>query len=247
MEDELNPDFNIKFILPQVFIYQQSTQVKGDTSRQFIRLRFEDEKRLVVEVVSPAQLVVGALNYQANKNTIHLENGVPKQEWAMPTALLTTIKFEFDWNEITKNLSMFISRYETYHVAKDKKLKANGNESWIDESVKYQTDSGFEATVWKDNDFAKWLVINNNIWKSPKGNSDESPVNQSDQHLRVTELNDKEGYPKDDKIIVKNSLFAGRYIWRDSNNEQKVLEGAKALNIYNTGIEKFEFKDIKEN
>ncbi|MBZ4195399.1 hypothetical protein LAD73_01525 [Mycoplasma sp. 1331] len=247
VEDKLNPDFNIKFILPQVFIYQQSTQVKGDTSRQFIRLRFEDEKRLVVEVVSPAQLVVGALNYQANKNTIHLENGVPKQEWAMPTALLTTIKFEFDWDEITKNLSMFISRYETYHVAKDKKLKANGNESWIDESVKYQTDSGFEATVWKDNDFAKWLVINNNIWKSPKGNSDESPVNQSDQHLRVTELNNKEGYPKDDKIIVKNPLFAGRYIWRDSNNEQKVLEGAKALNIYNTGIEKFEFNDIKEN
>ncbi|BAP39570.1 hypothetical protein [Metamycoplasma canadense] len=241
--EELNSDFKLKFILPQVFIYQQSTQVKGDTSKQFIRLKFEEEKRLVAEIASPAQLVVGSLNYQANKNTIELINGVPDQKLSMPTALLTTIKFEFDWDDATKDLSMFITRYETYHVAKHKQLKATEEQKkWINDEFKYTTHEGnYDAYVWSSDNFAKWLILNNQIWKTPEGNNSNPPIYTRDTNPN----NDYPGEEKDNKIIVKNPRFTGVYIRTESNGNQVSATGPDAMNIYNSGIEFFELTDIK--
>ncbi|VEU61119.1 Uncharacterised protein [Mycoplasmopsis bovigenitalium] len=246
-EHELTKKFNLKFILPESFIYQQSTQVKGDTSKQFIRLRFENNERLVVEVASPAQLVVGALNYDTNGDTIELVNGAPKPEYTMPSALLTTLKFEFDWDNSKKDIEMHIAKYETYHVTKHKKLTDNS----ITPVTTYQSPQGnggnkFTATVWTADDFAKWLIKNNSDWKSPDGNQDNSPL----KHSVITnsaQSNTHKGKEVNDKFIIKNARYMEAYIWQgNSNNSQMSKNGAELMYLYTSGIEEFEFEDIKE-
>ncbi|BAW18385.1 hypothetical protein MBVG596_0760 [Mycoplasmopsis bovigenitalium] len=245
-EHELTNKINLKFILPESFIYQQSTQVKGDTSKQFIRLRFENNNRLVVEVASPAQLVVGALNYNTNGDTIELVNGAPKPEYTMPSALLTTLKFEFNWDQSKKDIEMHIAKYETYHVTKHKKL----TDSSVNAVITYESPQGnggnkFTATVWTADDFAKWLIKNNSDWKSPEGNKDESPLKYS-VTTNSARSNSHTGKAVDEKFIIKNARYMEAYIWQGDNNNQMSKNGAELMYLYTSGIEAFEFEDIKE-
>lgn len=79
------------------------------------------------------------------------------------------------------------------------------------------------------------------------GNQNNSPLIHSvDTNSALS--NSHRGEPVGDKFIKKNARYMEAYIWQNNgNNNQMSKTGASLLYLYTSGIEVFEFEDIKDN
>ncbi|WP_029608984.1 hypothetical protein [Mycoplasma simbae] len=237
-------NFKFKFILPEFYIYQNSTIINSYNARQFVRLSVEGQQ-IVAEIVVPANMFVGPGNYDWNKNTLHVVRNQPVDDTeTMPSAIISTVKFAFDYDAASKDISMFITRYETWHVAKHKKLQ----DPSITPTKTYQdtTDNNNTAYVWTNDDFAQWLILNNASWSTK--NTGDSPL----RHIAANANNGNAGKTVEEKYIIKNPRSSETYIKTanvdgDNIKVQTKLNGTIMVNVFNSGIEFFEFKDIKSN
>ncbi|WP_029608981.1 hypothetical protein [Mycoplasma simbae] len=232
--------FKFKFSFPEYHVYHQSASITSDNSKQFVRLSVEGEQ-IVAEVVVPAFMSIGRDNYSHHTNVLNIVNGNPIEEDTMPSAMINTIKFAFDFDANTKDINLFVTRLESHHVTKHKQLTdANVQD------VKTYADGNLTAHVWSNVDFAKWLIINNETWASKDG------VNNGDSPLRKDAKNQFTGYQVDTKYFIKNPRTSETYIKTanpsgENIKTQTILSGTILASLFNTGIELFEYSDVKES
>ncbi|BAP01119.1 hypothetical protein MCAL160_0627 [Mycoplasmopsis californica HAZ160_1] len=233
-----NKNFNVKFIFPEFHQYQQATFINSDNSKQLVRLSVEDNK-IVAKVIVPSNLIVGFLNKDKNLNSVVFDGKVTDDTKAMPSALVNTIKFSFDYDTSTKDIYMYINHYDSYHVVKHMQLFENGYTP-----IKTYENNRAYAYVWSHNDFARWLAVHTDIW-DPNGKNARQVL---EVKFKKQESNESYGQEIDNKIIVKNPRTAGKYIFTDYDKDhpQHHLVGVKILPVYSSGIDSFEFIDLKK-
>ncbi|WP_125075609.1 hypothetical protein [Mycoplasmopsis californica] len=252
-KSELNLEkSNIKFIFPEFHIYQQSSSINSFNSKQYVSLS-ADNKTITAKIIVPSNLIVGKQNWSENKNSIHEERGLIDDSKAMPSALINTIKFSFDYDQNKKDISMYISHYDSYHLAKHKSLQADGIfKVEGDKVIQNDVNNSNQATyIWTGDQFAKYLAIHESEWDASKVSQiKEKYATAGTDPTQKKHGNGYSGKEITGKFWVKNPRSAGEYIKTNSESQpqtQQTLNGTDMAAVFNSGIEIFKFEDIKES
>ncbi|MGX9364041.1 hypothetical protein ACWXVQ_01230 [Mycoplasma sp. 527] len=254
-----NANFNIKFQFPEFDVYQQSTSVTWESENQILRIRVINDSLIQVEAILPGKLLVGPQNYTNNKNTIFDTNGneitnanshTYDSTKTMPVSAIYTLRLGVDYDSNTKDVSLFVNRYESFNVAKNKSLH-DDSITPTSEFMSNSNNAETKAYVWSNYDFAKWLSTHPTSWQTPDNadSSHKSPLDHPNDGFRKSGGSNKEwDHMLNNDIWVKNTRSSGTYIWTDNNQQQTISDGEieKLAVVYNSGIINFEFKDLKK-
>ncbi|QBF34410.1 hypothetical protein EG856_00470 [Mycoplasmopsis phocirhinis] len=244
-------NFNIKFLFPQFYIYQQSTQIKSDSDLQALNISVQGNE-IVINAAIPSNLLVGSENFSANSNTIVVSNGVIEDQKTMPDVILNRIRIGVDFDSATKNISLFLTHHESFNVTKQRSL----HDPLITPTFTYTDTNNSTAYVWSNTDFAKYMAIHTDIWDNKNANNTSilaqpaNGTNPSNTYQGYTPNHTEPGY---EKYIIKNHRSANIYIYTtnvqgDSIKNTSTLSSSSTLDLsvlYNTGVIEFNFKDLK--
>ncbi|MCS4536549.1 hypothetical protein NXS15_00175 [Mycoplasma sp. CSL7475-4] len=243
-------NFNINFLFPQFYIYQQSTQISADSELQALNISVQGNE-IIIDAAIPSNLLVGPANYEANANAIVVNDGVIDDTKSMPDVILNRIRMGVDFDDATKNVSLFLTHFESFNVTKQRIL----NDNSITPTLTYEHDNA-QAYVWSNIDFAKYMVQHTDIWDNHNsGNEsylakDVDGGDVSNDYAGYTPTSTDPGYSK---YIIKNHRAAYIYIYTTDTNGDNIKNTStisddkigKLSVLYNTGIVEFNFKDLK--
>ncbi|MGX9339833.1 hypothetical protein ACWXVM_00675 [Mycoplasma sp. 2261] len=255
-------NFNIKFQFPEFDVYQQSTSVTWESENQILRIRVINDKLIQVEAILPGKILVGPQNYTQNQHTIVDTQGnkitnASRQTYdpskTMPVAAIYTLRLDVDYDQDSKDVSLFINRYESFNVAKNKALQDSSITPLSTFTTNFNNNK-MESTmayVWSNYDFAKWLSTHPTSWQTPDNadSSNKSPLDYPNNGFRHSVGSNKEwDHMLGNDLWVKNTRSSGTYIWTN-NDQQQIIQDSeieKLAVVYNSGIINFEFKDLKK-
>ncbi|QJR44169.1 hypothetical protein [Mycoplasma miroungirhinis] len=252
-----NDNFNIKFKFPEYYIYQQSTQIQANSELQDLNISILNNE-ILIDAVLPANLLVGKANYEANKNTISFAMGndiTPVANRQMPDVVLYRIRLAVDFDNATKNISLFLTHYDSYNVTKQKTF----NDNSVTPTLEYSETDGSTAYVWSNTDFAKYMITHTEKWDNTTEHGNGSYSLRTIFHNNGQADNNYQGVtPNNSHIgngvyIIKNFQTSAVYIFTNIINGDNIKqtstinrnEEPKLSTIYNSGIVEFNFKDLK--
>ncbi|TQC51379.1 hypothetical protein E1I18_02790 [Mycoplasmopsis mucosicanis] len=240
--DYNNSNLKLKFILPGYAQYQDASNYLGQNDKQIILLSIASDNQIEAQIIMPTTLFVGRSNANINGNFIHkvtgggVDAGDVDATKTMPSAALVTIRFGIDFDTNTKDISLFVTNYEMYNVVKHKSL----NDSKYEKEL---PTSGYNKK-WSDHEFAQYLADNQSLWGTTEKWAKFAEMSaQNNGTGSATQL-------ESNKLWIANSRIAGKYISTSSTSGEEIKKQqqaatSKLLPVYNTGIDIFEFNDIK--
>ncbi|MBU4693614.1 hypothetical protein KQ878_01795 [Mycoplasma zalophidermidis] len=244
--------FDFKFLFPEFYIYQQFSQINADSSKQMLRIRVKYHQ-IYIEAVLPSVLLIGNSNIDHNTKTVTAKQKgnfkIIQDEKTMPAATTVSMRFAVDYDANTKNIYLFTTRFETWIVAKHRQL----NDPSIKPTITWEQD-GKTAYNWSNIDFSKWLVTHGSVWQTEGNNNNSSPLynlNNTGAGCDKGNRDDLDIAVGNDQIWTKNPRSAECYIWSEGTtpetlkNTRVVDKFQKLSTVYNSGVFRFMFKDIK--
>ncbi|MBU4689830.1 hypothetical protein KQ873_02100 [Mycoplasma zalophidermidis] len=250
--DSKDSKFDFKFLFPEFYIYQQFSQINADSSKQMLRIRVKNHQ-IYIEAVLPSVLLIGNSNIDHNTKTVtavgqgdfkHLED-----EKTMAAATTISMRFAVDYDAITKNIYLFTTRFETWIVAKHRQL----SDPSITPTATWQQD-GKTAYNWSNIDFSKWLVTHGTIWQTEGNDFNSSPLYKLNETGAGSDKGNRDNLDIEvgnEQLWTKNPRAAECYVWSNGTTPETLKEThivakyEKLSTVYNSGIFRFMFKDIK--